>query len=138
VATLVRAYSNIADELESAGYSPDDIARIKGLIDRYLALRNIIRQASGESLDTKAYEADMRYLIDTYIRADRPQKISAFGNLPLIELIVETGIADAIVDRLGNIQNDHDAVGEAIENNVRRKIIREALNDPAYFARMSE
>jgi type I restriction enzyme, R subunit len=28
-------------------------------------LREIIRKASGESLDLKAYEADMRHLIDT-------------------------------------------------------------------------
>lgn len=138
VASLVRAYSNIADELESAGFSVEEINRIRRLIDRYLALRNIIRQASGESLDMKTYEADMRYLIDTYIRADKPKKISPFGDLSLIELIVETGIADAIVDRLNSIQYNHDAVGEAIENNVRRKIIREALNDPAYYARMSE
>ncbi|EQD69081.1 hypothetical protein B1A_07040, partial [mine drainage metagenome] len=27
----------------------------------------IIRMASGETLDLKAYEADMRHLIDTYI-----------------------------------------------------------------------
>ena len=93
---LVRAYANIADELEAAGYSAADIARIKQQLDHYLNVREIIRKASGESLDLKAYEADMRHLIDTYIEADEPRKISPFDNMGLLELIVKTGIADAI------------------------------------------
>src|SRR5947209_10983343 len=48
---LVRAYANIADELERAGYGTTDIDRIKKDIDRYVKLREIIRKASGESLD---------------------------------------------------------------------------------------
>jgi type I restriction enzyme, R subunit len=70
---LVRAYANIADELEPAGYGAIDIASIKKQLDHYLKLREIIRKASGETLDLKAYEADMRHLIDTYIEADEPR-----------------------------------------------------------------
>lgn len=84
-ASLVRAYANIADELEAAGYSGADLARIKRQLEHYLKLREIIRRASGESLDLKAYEADMRHLIDTYIQAEEPRKISPFDewqNLP--------------------------------------------------------
>jgi len=136
VAALVRAYANIADELEAAGYSSADITRIRRQIDRYLALREIIRKASGESLDLKAYEADMRHLIDTYIQADEPRKISPFDDVPLLELIVKTGIADAIAAQLGSLADER-AVAETIENNVRRKIIREHLNDPMYYDKMS-
>ena len=101
---LVRAYANIADELEAAGYSDADIARIKQQLDHYLNVREIIRKASGESLDLKAYEADMRHLIDTYIEADEPRKISPFDNMALLDLIVKTGIADAINAQLGGTQ----------------------------------
>ena len=73
-AALVRAYANIADELDRAGYSGADIARIKQRRDHYLNMREIVRKASGESIDLKAYEADMRHLIDTYIEADEPRK----------------------------------------------------------------
>lgn len=38
--------------------------------------REIIRNAANEKLDLKSYEADMRHLIDTYIEADEPRKIS--------------------------------------------------------------
>ena len=134
---LVRAYASIADELESAGYSTDDITRIKKKIDHYLNVREIIRKASGETLDLKAYEADMRHLIDTYIDADEPRKISPFDNMSLLQLIVKTGIAKTIATQLEGIKNNKSAVAETIENNVRSKIIKEHLTDPAFFAKMS-
>jgi type I restriction enzyme R subunit len=134
---LVRAYANIADELEAAGYDDADISRIKRQLDQYLNLREIIRMASGESIDLKAYEADMRHLIDTYIEADQPRKISPFDNMGILELIVKTGIAGAIASQLGGLKGNKDATAETIENNVRRKIIKEHLSDPAYYAKMS-
>src|SRR3970040_60880 len=59
---LLRAYANIADELEPARYDAADIARIKDRLKYYLNVRQIVRKASGESLDLKAYEADLRHL----------------------------------------------------------------------------
>ncbi len=137
VASLVRAYANIADELEGAGYTGADSARIKRQVEQYVRLREIIRNASGESLDLKAYEADMRHLIDTYIQADEPRKISHFDGIPLVDLIVKTGIAAAIAERLGGLQGNEDAIAETIENNVRSRILKEQLSDPAYFTKMS-
>lgn len=134
---LVRAYANIADELEAAGYSSTDIARIKKQLEYYLSIREIIRKASGESLDLKAYEADMRHLIDTYIQADEPRTISPFDEMSLLELIVKTGIANAINQQLGGLKGNKDAVAETIENNVRSKIIKEQLSNPEYFEKMS-
>jgi type I restriction enzyme R subunit len=134
---LIRAYANIADELEPAGYSDADIARIKAKLTHYLNVREIIRKASGESLDLKAYEADMRHLIDTYIEADEPRKISPFDGMGLLELIVNTGIANAINNNLAGLKGNKNAIAEAIENNVRSKIIKEQLNDPAFYDKMS-
>jgi type I restriction enzyme, R subunit len=134
---LVRAYANIADELEPAGYSAAEIGRVKVQLDHYLNVREVIRKASGESLDLKAYEADMRHLIDTYIEADEPRTISPFENMSLLELITKTGIAAAIATQLGGMKGNQDAIAETIENNVRRKIIKEHLGDPAYYAKMS-
>ncbi len=134
---LVRAYANISDELESAGYEPTGIARLKDRLKHYLNVREIVRKASGESLDLKAYEADMRHLIDTYIEADEPRKISPFDNIGLLELIVKTGIADAIASQLGRLKGNCNAIAETIENNVRRKILKEQLTDPAYYETMS-
>jgi type I restriction enzyme R subunit len=134
---LVRAYANLADELDAAGYTPDQIEGIKGLLKHYLNLREIIRKASGETLDLKPYEADMRHLIDTYIEAQAPRKISPFDGIGLLDLIVKTGIADAIAERLGDMKGNKESIAETIENNVRSKILKEQLTDPAYFAKMS-
>jgi type I restriction enzyme R subunit len=134
---LVRAYANISDELGKAGYSEADIKRINKDLDRYLKLREIIRNAAAENLDMKAYEADMRHLIDTYIEADEPRKISPFDNMPLLDLIVKTGIANAINSLPDGLKGNKNAVAETIENNVRSKILKEHLNDPAYYEKMS-
>ena len=136
--SLVRSFANIADELEMAGYSSPEIEIMKKQIDWYLKLRDTIRKASGETLDLKSYEADMRMLIDMFIEADRPRTISPFGDLSLLELIVKTGIADAINKQLGGLRGNKEAIAETIENNVRRKIIKEHLNDPAYYEKMSK
>src|SRR3990172_6847618 len=106
-------------------------------MDHYLSVREIIRKASGETLDLKPYEADMRHLIDTYIEADEPRKISPFDNIGLLDLIVKTGIADAIAAQLGGLKGDRTAIQETIENNVRRVILREHLTDPAFYEKMS-
>lgn len=137
VVALVRAYANLSDELEAAGYTPVQIENLKGLQKHYLNLREIIRQAAGETLDLKPYEADMRHLIDTYIEAQAPRKISPFDGIGLLDLIVKTGIADAIAERLSKMKGNQESIAETIENNVRSKILKEQLTDPAYFAKMS-
>ena len=95
--------------------------RINRQLRHYLGVRDTIRRASGESLDLKAYEADMRHLINTYIEADEPRRISPFDAVGLIDLIVKTGIANAIATQLGGLRGNKDAIAETIENNVRRK-----------------
>ncbi len=137
---LVRAFANISDELEGAGYSDADSARIRRLLDRFTKLREIIRLAAGETLDMKPYEADMRHLIDTYIEASEPRKISPFDGLGLLQLISSSGIADAIAEaeKLKGLKGNDDAVAEIIENNIRSKIVKDHLTDPAYFETMSK
>jgi len=136
--SLVRGFANISDDLSAAGFSDAEITRVRGQLDHYVKLRDVIRLASGEVLDLKAYEADMRHLIDTYIEASEPRTISPFGDMSLIELIVKTGIAEAINGQLGGLKGNRDAIAETIENNVRRKIIKEHLADPAYYESMSK
>jgi len=135
---LIRAYANIADEMEAAGYTKKEIEEIKQQSAFYLKLRKEILQASGETLDLKTYEADMRHLIDTYIQADEPKTISPFGDMPLIDIIVNAGIAEAINSLPKGIKSSESAIAETIENNIRKKIIKEHLTDPAFFEEMSK
>ncbi|MBX3627379.1 MAG: HsdR family type I site-specific deoxyribonuclease [Rhizobacter sp.] len=137
VVALLRAYANVADDLAAAGYSPADITRLQQQLKHYTDLREWVRKAAVETLDLKPFEADMRHLIDTYIEASAPRKISPFDGVGLLELIVKTGIAEAIAHEFGNRQGNREAVAESIENNVRSKILKEHLTDPAYFEKMS-
>lgn len=136
VVGLLRAYASIADELDEAGYGAPQQVSIRQKLEQYVKLRETIRLASGETLDLKPYEADMRHLIDTYIEASEPRKISDFEHIGLLDLIVKTGIADAIAKKLGEMK-DRQSIAETIENNVRSKIVKDHLTDPAFFAKMS-
>jgi type I restriction enzyme R subunit len=79
----------------------------------------------------------MRHLIDTYIEADEPRKISDFSEVGLLDLIVKSGIAEAINNLPKGIHSNKNAVAETIANNVRSKVIKERLSDPAYYDKMS-
>lgn len=137
-AALVRAFANIADDLDMAGFTAAEVDEIKRLIADYVKLRDMIRNAAGETLDLKAYEADMRHLIDTYIEAKEPRKISPFDDMPLLDIIATLGIDTAIGSLPGGLRGNKDAVAETIENNVRAKIIKERLTDPAFYDKMSK
>jgi type I restriction enzyme R subunit len=136
-ASVVRAYANIVDEMDVAGFTSQEAASIKAQIADYVKLRDMIRNAAGEALDLKPYEADMRHLIDTYIEAREPRKISPFDDMPLLEIIATLGMEGAIGTLPGSLRGNRDAVAETIENNIRAKIIKERLADPAFYEKMS-
>src|SRR5207237_1549211 len=79
----------------------------------------------------------MRQLIDTYIRAEESEKVSAFDDMSLVELIVERG-AEAVKALPDGIRKNKEAVAETIENNVRKLIIDESPINPKYYEKMSE
>src|SRR5690606_25875387 len=87
IVAFIRAYANIAGELELAGYNQYEIKHFDERLKFYLNLREIIRIASNEVIDLKAYEADMRHLLDNYIQADDAVKISPFDDISLLDLI---------------------------------------------------
>ena len=136
-AALVRAYANIADEMAEAGYTETQAEAIKMQVTFYENLRNEVKLHSGDAIDLKQYEPAMRRLIDTYIRAEGSEKVSAFDDLSLVQLIVERG-TDAVKALPEGIRKNKEAVAEAIENNVRKLIIDEQPINPKYYEKMSE
>jgi type I restriction enzyme R subunit len=135
--SLIRAYANIANEMEEAGYTGEETEKIKNDVKHFESLRKEVQIKSGDFIDLKAYEAAMRHLIDTYISAEESEKISAFDNFTLIQLIVERG-ADAIKELPQGIRERKEAVAETIEGNLRKVIIDEQPTNPKYFEKMSE
>src|SRR5262249_18302857 len=96
VATLVRAFTAISQDLDAAGYSDAEAEALRKEVEFHAEIRAAIKKHSGEELDIKPYEADMRHLLNTYIQADPVADLAELADVPLTELIIETGIHDAI------------------------------------------
>lgn len=137
VASLLRAYADVANEMSDAGYTEAEVASIKADVDHFEKVRNEVKLSSGDYIDLKMYEPAMRHLIDTYIRAEESEVISAFDDVSLIQLIVDRG-ADAVNALPQGIRQSKEAVAETIENNVRKLIIDETPINPKYYEKMSE
>lgn len=139
VATFVRAFATIAPNLAEAGYADVEAASIQKDVELYCDIRSAMKKHSGEELDIKPYESDMRHLINTYIQADPAADFGELAELSLTELIIETGIHDAIARKL-NVKGklSKNAIAEGIINNVRKTIIRDQLTDPRYYEQMSK
>jgi len=139
VTTFVRAYADIAQDLDEAGYSAAEAAALKTEVEFYGDTRNAIKKHSGEELDIKPYEADMRHLLNTYVQADPAGDLGNLSALPLTDLIIKTGIHDAIARKLNEKGKlSRKAIAEGIINNVRKAIIQERLTDPRFYEEMSK
>jgi type I restriction enzyme R subunit len=136
-AALIRAYTNLANEMEAAGYSGEEIRQIKQEVTFYSDLRDMVVFNSGDRVDMKQYEPAMRHLLDTYIRAHDSRKISAFDDRGLIELFALNG-SKVLKNLPEGITGNPEAMAETIENNLRRIIIDERPINPKYYERMSE
>ncbi len=139
VALFARAFADIAQNLIEAGYTEAEAAALQKEVEFFTEIRAAIKKHSGEELDIKPYEADMRHLINTYIQADPAADLGELGEMSLTELIIETGIHDAIARKLnakGKLSKN--AIAEGIINNVRKTIIRDQLTDPRFYAQMSK
>ena len=134
---FLRAYANLANEMQEAGYSEVEAQEGRAEVDHYEKVRQEVKLASGDYIDMKMYEPAMRHLLDTYIRAGESERFSDFDDLTLVRMIVERG-TDAVESLPAGIRRNPEAVAETIENNVRRIIIDEMAVNPRYYEKMSE
>lgn len=133
---LIRAYANVADEMQKAGYSEKEAKEINNDVKHFEVLRKLIQLNSGDYIDLKKYEPAMRHLIDSYIGAEESRMLANFDDMSLVELLVEKGTA--ALDELPNsIKNNKEAMAETIENNLRKVIIEERPTNPMYYEKMS-
>ena len=137
VAALLRAYTNLANEMPEAGYTEIEALEVRSEVDYFDKVRKEVMLGSGDYIDLKRFEPAMRHLLDAYIRAEESEKLSDLDDLTLVELVVERGekAIDALPDRM---RKNNEAVAETIENNVRRLIIDQTPVNPKYYDRMSQ
>ena len=137
VSHLLRMYADIANDMVKAGFTKEQSKAIEREVKHYEQVRMEIKLASGDYIDLRKYEPAMRTLIDRYISAEESEKLTAFDDMTLVDLIVKKG-EDALNDLPDAVKHNQDATAETIENNVRRLIIDEMPTNPKYYQRMSE
>ncbi|MEX3516372.1 HsdR family type I site-specific deoxyribonuclease [Corynebacterium camporealensis] len=135
VASLVRAYANLANRMTDAGYSPSEAESIRQQVKHFVDVRDEVKLGAGENVDLKQFEAGMRALLDTYIQADASRNLATFDQ-GLVHLIVEHGVG-AIEKLPESIRKDPEAAAETIVNNVRKTIVDEQAMNPKYYESMS-
>lgn len=100
----------------------------------YIELKQTIGNKSGDFLDFKAYEPDMRKLIDNYIMASDSIKIGEFDDLTLLDFVMDQGETMTGED---TPSGQKEGAAEAIENNIRRKMVEKVTVNPKYYEKMS-
>ena len=110
---------------------------IKRQVDYYNNIKDEIKLKSGDALDLKYYDPAMRQLIDNYVRAEDSEKLVDLADISFLDFI-ETD-ADKALDSLPkSIKQNERSVAELLAANMRKMIISERPNNPAYFDKMSE
>lgn len=134
VIRLVWAYAEAKQYLIDI-CSSAEMNRYEERVQFYIELRQTIRNRSGDFLDYHAYEPDMRKLIDNYIVAGDSVKIGEFDELTLLDFVSVQG--EEMTDENAS-SGQKDAAAEAIENNIRRKIVERNTVNPKYYESMSD
>lgn len=132
---LLRSYANLASEMVEAGYTDSEIDSIEEDVKFFENLSKEIKAYSGDAVDMKVYEPAMRQLLDMYIEAESSEEVVKFEELGLIDLILREDIDFKGIPE--NIRRNPESMAEAIENNVRKKIVEENPVNPAYYDQMS-
>lgn len=132
---LLRSYANIASEMLEAGYTEAEIVDIEKDVKFFENLSKEIKAHSGDAVDMKVYEPAMRQLLDMYIEADSSEEVIKFEEFGLIDLILRED--DEFKGVPESIRRNPESMAEAIENNVRKKIVDENPVNPAYYDQMS-
>lgn len=139
VNAVIRTYTNFLSYMsdKEVGYSTEEAEKFAEKIKSCIRLKEMIMLSSGDSIDFKSYEADMRFMIDNYIEADASRKLCDFEGMSLVELVVDEG--EKFVEKLpDSIKNDSKSVAEMIENHIRRVVNYEYQTNPEYYEKMSK
>ena len=124
-AALMRAYAKVCDELDLAGYSKEQITLIREEVDHFANARDAVKLASGDYIDMKMYEAEMRNLIDTYVHASDAESVSTMEDMGMVELLVT---------RTEEIIRETEA--ESIGNNLKKEITEKRSLNPKFYDSM--
>lgn len=136
--SLTRSFAECSGKLESDyGYTERQVSEIRRSISGYNNVKDLIRLASCDYIDLKAYEPDMRYILDTYIRAEDTTTINNLDDMSLVELLID-GTTTTPIDAISGLPGSDNAKAETIDNNIKHEIVKKAESNPKYYGKLSE
>lgn len=136
--SLSRSFATCCDRLASHyGYDDAQVDSLRKEISDYNRVKEMVRLASCDYIDLKPYEADMRYILDTYIRANDSTVVSELGNMSLVELLL-SGKTTTPADLVKDLPGDDTAKAETIENNLKHEIVKKMGGNSVYYGKLSE
>lgn len=137
-ASLTRSFANCCARLVSHyGYTEKQNNDLREEISGYNKIKEMIKLASCDYIDQKPYEADMRYILDTYIRAHDSELVNKMADMSLVELLLE-GKTTTPVDLVKDLPGDNTAKAETIENNLKYEIVKKMSSNERYYGKLSE
>ena len=137
VNNFLLCYANCANDMDKLGYTPEETESIASKADKYYSLKHEIELKSGDYVDLKQYEPDMRNLLDMYVRADDSEKLFDFGEGSFIDLVAISGY-QALDSLPAKIKHDAKSVAETLTANVRKIIRQDRPFNPAFFDKLSQ
>ena len=136
--SLSRSFATCCDRLASHyGYDDAQVDSLRTEISDYNRVKEMVRLASCDYIDLKPYEADMRYVLDTYIRANDSTVISKLGNMSLVELLLN-GENTTPSELVKDLPGDDRAKAEIIENNLTYEIVKKMSSNSVYYGKLSD
>lgn len=137
-ASLSRSFAGCCDKLVSDyDYSEEDVNTLRHDIHGYNKIKEMIKLASCDYIDLKPYEADMRYILDTYIRAEDSKLVSELGNMSIVELLLQ-GKTTTPAELVHDLPGDDESKAETIDNNLKHEIIKKMSSNTVRYSKLSE
>ena len=137
--SYTRAFANCCDKLVSDfGYSDKEVNKLRNEITNYNKIKEMIKLASYDYIDLKPYESDMRYILDTYVKAEDSTVISELENMSLVELLLSSDTKSPIDQIVDDLPGDDNAKSEIIENNLTYEIVKRKSSNEVYYGKLSE
>lgn len=139
VVSYTRSFANCCDKLVSDyGYSEEEVDNLRKEIYDYNKIKEMVKLASCDYIDLKSYESGMRFILDTYVKAEDTTIISELENMSLVELLLNSKTTTPINQIIDGLPGDDDAKAEIIDNNLTYEIVKKKSSNEVYYGKLSE
>ncbi|WP_165509973.1 type I restriction endonuclease subunit R [Helicobacter pylori] len=124
------------NNLERLVYSKEETQKIKQEAEFYRHLQKVVGLSSGDSVDLKSYNEDMRRILDAYIKTTDSEVLFKIEDQGLCEVLAQMDIND-FNKVLSQAFKNESSMAESIANNTKKRIIEKEASDPKYYEKLS-